>query len=203
MLEKTNKIVIKKILIRNLSIVRYWLEKNINKEDTLNKLYYIILIYIKNDKNIIDITDITNISKYAKKKILQKSLISKKDINEQISKIFINNNIEILEDILIYDKNINYFDKVKDKHNLYFDRFDLEIRFLPNFLKYEYTIILIWISCCIVIDKKNTNNSNNFLHDIYLFQNEKNNIIKMNYLIIILEKMTNYIQYFDYKNVKK
>lgn len=29
-------------LINNLSIVKYWLNENINKNDTLNKLYYYI-----------------------------------------------------------------------------------------------------------------------------------------------------------------
>ena len=42
--------LLKQKIIKNLWEVQSWLEKNINKEDTLNKLYYIILIYIIIDK---------------------------------------------------------------------------------------------------------------------------------------------------------
>lgn len=203
MLEQDNKNIFKKkYLIKNLTLVKYWLEKYIDKENTLNKLYYIILVYIVINKENIN-TD-KNLSKYAQKKHLQLLLPTKIDINTKIIDFFSNNKIEIFKDILIYEDNINYFDKIKEKCDLYFNRFDLEIRFLPNFLKYDYTIIIIWISFCIALDKKNTNRSNNFLYDIYLFQNEKNNTIKINHLILILEKITNYIQFFDYNiNDKK
>lgn len=197
---KHNKINIKRKLIKKLSVVKYWLEKYHDKQDTLNKLYYIILIYINNDKEIID-KDLTNLSKYAKKKELQMLTMSKTDIYINLFNFFNKNNIEIFNSILLYDKNINYFDKIKEKNNLYFERFDLEIRFLPNFLQYDYIIILLWIFFCKAINKK-SNNPNNFLHDIYLFQNEENTIIKINYLIIILDKMMNYIQFFDYDNSK-
>jgi hypothetical protein len=43
--------LIKKLII--VKIVKYWLEKYVNKENTLNKLYYIILIYINIDKDLI------------------------------------------------------------------------------------------------------------------------------------------------------
>lgn len=186
--------LLKQKIIKNLWEVQSWLEKNINKEDTLNKLYYIILIYI-----IIDKEKNKNINQiYLSKNTLKikKNIDKKKFI---LSFFQQDNNIEKLSKILLYDKKINYLDKIKEKKDLYFTKYDLEIRFLPNFLNYDFVIILMWICFCVALNKKNTSYSTYFLHDIYLFQNSNNNIEKISILITIIGKIINYIQFFDYE----
>lgn len=142
--------------------------------------------------------NIKNFNKYLKKVQNREAEYSKSDVIKNILKCLkYNKKFEYVS--LPYDININFFDKIKERKHWYFHNCDLEIRFLPNFLNYEYTIILLWISFCYVIDKKNTSYSNHFLHDIYMFQNEKDNKEKIALLILILGKIMNYIQYFDYK----
>lgn len=55
---------------------------------------------------------------------------------------------------------------------------------------------------CKVNDKK-SEKKNSFLYDIYLFQKQENSCLKVELLIVVLEKINNYIQYHDYEKSKK
>jgi hypothetical protein len=96
----------------------------------------------------------------------------------------------------------NFYTKLDLYKSKYIDLEDLNISFLPNFLEYKhYLCILVWIMFCKVYNKK-SEKKNSFLYDIYLFQKIEDNCLKIELLIVILEKLCNYIQYHDYEKSK-
>lgn len=183
---KDNNINAKKKINKNFRNLVRWLRTNINKEDILNQLYYIIFVLrkIEVDKNI--------------------DKTQKVELFEFIDYIFKENlDLYSFEPIIKYKKDIDFFIKLNIIKSNLIDLDDLNISFLPNFLEYKhYLYILVWITFCKVNSKK-SDKKNSFLYDIYLFQNEQNKRFKIEFLIIVLEKMMNYIHYHDYKKLYK
>lgn len=193
---KETKIMKKKKIIKSINYLIKWLNKNIDNEDSINMLYYIIYVHryiIYSFGNNIDI--IKRLKNY--ENILHSFLDSKDFMFDKYIKIkpWINHNI------YKYDKNINYKLKIQEIIDHYIKTIDLEINFLPDFIEYNNCQqVILWITFCKALNKKHKNpKPNYFLYDIYLFQNENNNLIKINILIQILRNLNNYIQYFDYE----
>lgn len=170
----------KRYIIKKFRILIRWLRTNINDEDLINKLYYLIFV-----------------SKYIKLFADQKR---KLDYYLRIDLIFYQNkSFDVIQRLGEYNKNTDYFIKLKENINQFIELEDLDISFLPEFVNYDhYLDILVWIIFCHVNSKK-SERKNSFLYDIYLFQKEQNKRFKIEFLIIVLEKMMNYIQYYNYK----